>query len=401
MILKNGKRIDGSSLTSIAVVDDLNGGAGTTEALSANQGRILNEKIEAINSFDVIMVDENLPGYSNIDGNVQLNLWELEQGIYKCPDNVKCVYGNTSDFSFEPDDSLYFMTDGIVGELRVYKEDMLMFVVSDDGYKEHACVIIIFDGQTLTDGVTPAVTGSCQVRDITAKQDTLVSGENIKTIDGESILGSGDIALAEVAKTGSYNDLSDTPTIPTVPTNISAFTNDRGYITGYTETDPTVPSHVKAITTTNIEDWNNKSEFSGSYNDLTNRPTIPSKTSELTNDSGFLTGVPDNYVTDTDLAEVAKSNDYNDLDNTPQQLSDFVDDIGLVTASDLAKVATTGSYNDLSDKPTIPTKVSELTNDSQFTTISDVNSAIDAKITISTTDPSGGLDGDIWFKYTV
>lgn len=31
------------------------------------------------------------------------------------------------------------------------------------------------------------------------------------------------------------------------------------------------------------------SGFSGDYNDLTNKPTIPSKTSDLTNDSGFLT----------------------------------------------------------------------------------------------------------------
>lgn len=30
---------------------------------------------------------------------------------------------------------------------------------------------------------------------------------------------------------GSYNDLTDKPTIPTVPTNVSSFTNDAGYIT--------------------------------------------------------------------------------------------------------------------------------------------------------------------------
>ena len=30
---------------------------------------------------------------------------------------------------------------------------------------------------------------------------------------------------------GSYNDLTDKPDIPTVPTNVSAFTNDAGYIT--------------------------------------------------------------------------------------------------------------------------------------------------------------------------
>lgn len=37
----------------------------------------------------------------------------------------------------------------------------------------------------------------------------------------------------------------------------------------------------------------------------------------------------------------------------------------------LAKVATSGSYTDLSNKPTVPTKVSELTNDKNFITASD------------------------------
>lgn len=37
--------------------------------------------------------------------------------------------------------------------------------------------------------------------------------------------------LATVATSGSYNDLTNKPTIPTVPTNVSEFTNDAGYIT--------------------------------------------------------------------------------------------------------------------------------------------------------------------------
>lgn len=44
--------------------------------------------------------------------------------------------------------------------------------------------------------------------------------------------------------------------------------------------------HVTAADKTN---WNNKSDFSGSYNDLTDKPTIPSKTSDLVNDNGFAT----------------------------------------------------------------------------------------------------------------
>lgn len=42
------------------------------------------------------------------------------------------------------------------------------------------------------------------------------------------------------------------------------------------ETDPTVPAHVKSITEENIESWNNKSDFSGNYEDLENKPELPS-----------------------------------------------------------------------------------------------------------------------------
>lgn len=65
---------------------------------------------------------------------------------------------------------------------------------------------------------------------VASKQDTLVSGQNIKTINGQSVLGKGNIAIqggtsnwndiqgkpefAEVATSGSYNDLTNKPEIP-------------------------------------------------------------------------------------------------------------------------------------------------------------------------------------------
>lgn len=39
--------------------------------------------------------------------------------------------------------------------------------------------------------------------------------------------------LATVATSGAYSDLSGKPTIPTVPTNVSAFTNDAGYLSSH------------------------------------------------------------------------------------------------------------------------------------------------------------------------
>lgn len=69
-------------------------------------------------------------------------------------------------------------------------------------------------------------------RAVASKQDTLVSGQNIKTINNQSLLGKGNITVeagtsnwddiqgkpefATVATSGDYNDLTNKPTIPDV-----------------------------------------------------------------------------------------------------------------------------------------------------------------------------------------
>ena len=63
------------------------------------------------------------------------------------------------------------------------------------------------------------------------------------TLDENQIYLTPAVELATVATSGSYNDLSNKPTIPT---KVSDLTNDSGFITSYTETDPTVPSWAKA-----------------------------------------------------------------------------------------------------------------------------------------------------------
>lgn len=78
--------------------------------------------------------------------------------------------------------------------------------------------------------------------------------------------------------------------------------------------------------------------------------TVPTKTSDITNDSG--------YITSGSLATVATTGAYSDLTGTPTiptKTSDLTNDSGFITSAGLATVATTGSYNDLSDTPTIPT----------------------------------------------
>lgn len=147
----------------------------------------------------------------------------------------------------------------------------------------------------------------------------------------------------------------------------------------FTETDPTVPAHVKAITTENISSWNAKSDFSGSYNDLTDKPTIPDEVTEstvsgwgFTKNEGTVTGATMNG------ADVTLTNGILELGTVireHQDISGKADVNHTHTASDitegLSTVATTGSYNDLIDKPeipTVPTQVSAFTNDAGYVT---------------------------------
>ena len=130
------------------------------------------------------------------------------------------------------------------------------------------------------------VTASALVELHNTKQDILVSGTNIKTINNESILGSGNIVI----QGGSGSDYSAGANINistdnvisvtgiTVPTKLSELANDegyvnsgevetqitnKGYITGFTESDPVFQaSAASGITSQNITNWNNKLDSS-------------------------------------------------------------------------------------------------------------------------------------------
>ena len=190
--------------------------------------------------------------------------------------------------------------------------------------------------------------------------------------------------LSNVAYSGSYIDLSNKPNIPT---KTSDLTNDSNFISN---SDLSESYYNKSQTDNLLSSKANTNDLStvatsGQYSDLSGLPSIPNKTSDLTNDS--------NFVSSSSLATVATSGSYNDLldkPSIPSVIPSVVQTTGSSTtdvmsqnavttviaskadSSNLSSVATSGSYNDLLNKPTIPTKTSDLTNDSNFVSSSNL-----------------------------
>lgn len=166
-----------------------------------------------------------------------------------------------------------------------------------------------------------------------------------------------------------------------IPTKTSQLNNDSGYITANDvpvksvdgATGDVVTNAVKTTTQTLTDTQKQQartnigagtSSFDGDYNSLTNKPTIPTKTSQLTNDSGF--------ITDAALTGYAKTTDI------PTKTSQLDNDSHYITVSEAPVQSVNSKTGDvqlnasdvgaLPDTTVIPSKTSQLDNDSGFIT---------------------------------
>ena len=145
----------------------------------------------------------------------------------------------------------------------------------------------------------------------------------------------------------------------------------------------------RTVTDEDIETWNAKSDFSGSYNDLTDVPY------NLVEDGDYVH--TDNNYTNSEKsklegiesgAEANVQSDWNEIDNSkdsfiknkpdiPTALKDLNDDSThrLVTDSNIstwnAKSDFSGSYNDLTNKPAIPDELKDLQDDTTHRLVTD------------------------------
>lgn len=260
------------------------------------------------------------------------------------------------------------ITDVLVNGVSVVSEGIAYIIVPTKTSE------LINDSNFITsesDPTVPSYIKSISLADINSwnnKQNLLVSGSNIKTINGNSLLGSGNINIGGANYTAgyginidsenvidntitSYNDLTD---LPTIPTATSELTNDSNFVTS---------NDLSQVA------------FDGSYTSLSNLPDIPVDTSDLNNDSGFITKDVNDltyYTLTSNLSTVATSGNYSDLSGTPTIPT--VND-GTLTIQKNGTTIDTFTANSSSNKTiniTTPTNTSDLNNDSGYITLSNL-----------------------------
>ena len=133
-----------------------------------------------------------------------------------------------------------------------------------------------------------------------------VSGKGLSTNDYTTAEKSKLAGIAENAQVnviesidvnGTSQTITDKNISITIPTKVSDLTNDKNYLTSYTETDPVFKAHAAyGITSTNISTWTNKQDkitFNSTYNASSNKAAtmsdIPTNNSQLTNGAGYQT----------------------------------------------------------------------------------------------------------------
>lgn len=213
--------------------------------------------------------------------------------------------------------------------------------------------------------------------------------------------------------TDTFNGNADKTITIGVPTKVSQLTNDSQYITAsasITGNAATATTASKTTGTLTIQrNGTTIKTFNGSSSQTANI-TVPTKVSELDNDSKFISSVPVASSTTSGTVKVgtglaintngvlyvtgegvsAASIDWDKINGKPSDVSYFNNDAGYITSSGNAATATTASkttgtltiqkngttvktFNGSSNQTaniTVPTKVSELTNDSAFITAS-------------------------------
>ena len=206
-----------------------------------------------------------------------------------------------------------------------------------------------------------------------AKQDTLVSGTNIKTINGNSILGSGNIVISEESSTAGTG-IDITNNVISVDTDVVVTKDANNNVDGILQVerlqseswDEDDDNKANIFLTSGLRKGRialeTDGEESGSFIIL--EGTSAEGSEGIVKISGKTKFNTDNRITVTDsndhsediayLSDIPTVTTYTAGSGINISSGSISVDSSVVTTSDLATVATSGNYNDLSNKPTAP-----------------------------------------------
>lgn len=301
-IITGGGSSGGSTYTlPIASADVLGGikvGAGLTISTEGTLSATGGGTADAVEWKNVLDKPTTIAGYGITDAKIDGN-------------NV--VLGDKTITPYTPSNPPAYPVDSVNG-----KTGVVVLSATDVGALPNTTVIPDKTSQLDNDSgyiTNSALTGYAKKTEIPTKTSELTNDSGYIT----------NTALEPYAKTVD------------IPTKTSQLNNDSGYITANDvpvksvdgATGDVVTNAVKTTTQTLTEAQKQQartnigagtSSFDGDYNSLTNKPTIPTKTSQLTNDSGF--------ITDAALTDYAKTIDI------PTKTSQLDNDSHYITANE-------------------------------------------------------------------
>ena len=187
--------------------------------------------------------------------------------------------GGTEVFSF---DASPFLIDGMVQNVEI--KDV---TISGESV---TCLVISFNTDAGKQDINIPISSIFDASNYytTAQTDSKIAEATSGKADSSAVTEEISAAVSGKADTTAVTAINDTLTAHTADTTIHVTSADKTEWSG--KQDALANANVlSGISSTDISNWNGKSDFSGSYNDLTDKPSIPSKTSDITNDSGFIT----------------------------------------------------------------------------------------------------------------